>query len=123
MRFAYALDGSVDELQPLRSHLESWAQTVPDLVDELLIVASELAANAITHGQVPAQVLVHPTGQGLRISVQQMLRSPTTFPQMSRSAHGRQGLRLVNRLSASWGWGSTDAALIVWAELQQIHGA
>jgi len=120
MRFAYELDGSVDELASLRSSLESWAQPFPSLVDELLIVASELAANAITHGQAPAQVGVFGTGQSVRISVRQHLRSATTYPRMERSPRGRQGLRLVDRLSTSWGWGSTTSSLVVWAEIHKF---
>jgi two-component sensor histidine kinase len=118
MRFAYALNGRVEELQALRSNLESWAQSLPELADELVIVANELAANAITHGQAPAQVVVIRVGQSMRISVQQLLRSPSTFPQMSRLAHGRQGLRLVNQLCESWGWGSSASTLVAWAELR-----
>ncbi len=118
MRFAFSLDGSVEELQALRSSVEIWAVSIPHLADELLIVVSELAANAITHGQAPAQVSILRTGETLRLSVQQYLRTPTSFPWMSRQAHGRQGLRLVDRLSASWGWGATASTLMVWAELQ-----
>jgi two-component sensor histidine kinase len=118
MRFAYSLQGSVDELQALRSSVESWAAPIPDSADELLIVVSELAANAITHGQAPAQVVIRRTGGHVRMSVRQHLRTPTTFPLMSDQAHGRQGLRLVDRLSTSWGWGSTANTLTVWAELQ-----
>jgi len=118
MRFAYSLDGSVEELQALRSSVENWAEPVPELADELLIVVSELAANAITHGQAPAQVAMSRTGGHVRMSVRQHLRTPTTFPLMSDQAHGRQGLRLVDRLSTSWGWGATANTLTVWAELQ-----
>jgi anti-sigma regulatory factor (Ser/Thr protein kinase) len=118
MRFAYRLDGSVEELQALRSSVENWAESIPQLADELMIVVSELAANAITHGQAPAEVAMTRTGQRVRMSVQQHLRTPTTFPSMSDQAHGRQGLRLVDRLSTSWGWGATANTLTVWAELQ-----
>ena len=118
MRFEYSLDGSVEELKALRSSVEIWAATIPHLADELLIVVSELAANAITHGQAPAQVAIRGSGQSVRLSVRQYLRTPTTFPWMSRENHGRQGLRLVDRLSTSWGWGSTASTLMVWAELQ-----
>jgi len=118
MRFAYSLDGSVEQLQALRSSVEIWAVSTPHLADELLIVASELAANAITHGQAPAKIAIRRTGQNVRMSVEQHLRTPTTFPWMSHDALGRQGLRLVDRLSTSWGWGSTASTLVVWAELQ-----
>ncbi len=88
-----------------------------DLVDDAVLVASELVTNAILHAGGLAAVRVVPVADGVRIEVHDRTRVP---PQMLRSAldamTGR-GLRLVASLSVRWAAEPTPEGKVVWAEL------
>ncbi|MGW4055320.1 ATP-binding protein [Streptomyces sp. NPDC004779] len=93
--------------------------------DDLAVVASELASNAVVHGRAPAyaslikaealgevcvRLEIGDSGSGFdpaRISVDQAPDLPS----------GGRGLLIVAALSRTWGWRRVDHGHLVWAEL------
>ena len=91
---------------------------VPDAVaDDILLAASELAANAIRHGRPPAVLrLDYPAGR-VRVTVSNHGGSPgpMVLDAATDADHGR-GLAMVQELADEVGWGRDGDRLDVWAE-------
>lgn len=89
---------------------------LPALVDDVRLVTSELATNALQHGLTPYSLTLTRQGHALLVSVHDSspaLPRPLT-PDSSRP-RGR-GLAIVDRLSASWGVDvAADRTKSVWA--------
>lgn len=88
-----------------------------DLVHDAVLVASELATNAVLHAGGMAAVRVAPIAEGVRIEVHDRTRVPPTMALGSPEAMTGRGLRLVASLSARWAAEPTDGGKVVWAEL------
>jgi len=93
----------------------------PDLVDDALLVISELVTNAVQHGE-PEIVLRLQVGRGgLRASVQDAGSARPELPAHNPDSHAVQGrgLRIVEALSSCWGVEPGDQASgkVVWFEL------
>ncbi|MFF0483224.1 ATP-binding protein [Streptomyces sp. NPDC004435] len=98
------------------------------LGDELAVVASELATNAVRHGLAPiraALAVVEAPGGGLRARLEVAdsgagftpgvnVRDLDGYP--SLDCHGR-GLLIVAELSRRWGVERREDRHVVWAEL------
>ena len=94
--------------------------------DELLLVVSELATNAVLHGTGGMEVRVHPSPGQVRVEVLDDGGSPVPEPPGAPpiEAVGGRGLHLVRSVSQAWGsgldaWGRT----LVWAEVPVRHPA
>lgn len=87
-----------------------------DLVEDVLLVTSELITNAVEHGAGPTRLELDQGGDRLVVRVQDggggvpVLRAP-----VPKEAHGR-GLLLVNALASDWGCVEQDQGKYVWAE-------
>ena len=88
------------------------------LLDDALIVVSELAANAITHAGSDYRVRLSSTQRSVRIEVRDGgAGTPEPQPQSLTSEHGR-GLLMVAAIAASWGIERSEGRRkLVWAEL------
>jgi two-component sensor histidine kinase len=89
-----------------------------DIAAGAALVVTELATNALIHGELPGQARLEITPDGrLRIEVDDLC--PTRPRPASRpSQRGGMGTRVVDRVALSWG--STPrpgAGKTVWAEL------
>jgi anti-sigma regulatory factor (Ser/Thr protein kinase) len=99
----------------VRLVLESWGHD--DLVWDASVVASELATNAVRHGNSPFRATVDRAPGGVRIGVedigpgQPQLRNATVD-----DVNGR-GIAIVHELSDRWGFEELGAGKITWAEL------
>jgi serine phosphatase RsbU (regulator of sigma subunit) len=92
-----------------------------DLVDDGVLVASELAANAMLHaGGITAAAVVE-TGEGVRIEVHDRTRVPPLMARQSVEAMTGRGLRLVAAISSAWGAEPTDEGKMVWADLSAAY--
>ncbi|HEX2191740.1 MAG TPA: SpoIIE family protein phosphatase [Acidimicrobiales bacterium] len=93
-----------------------------DLVDDAVLVASELAANAVLHAGGITAVLVGPSADGVRVEIHDQTRVPPMMARKSLEAMTGRGLRLVDSLSARWAAEPSDGGKVVWAELAEGPG-
>jgi anti-sigma regulatory factor (Ser/Thr protein kinase) len=111
---------AVDELTAVRTELGNFlpvcGTTLEDVPESVLLVASELATNALRHGQGPA--LIRLSAHEGRYLLDVVDRAPDTTPEIDGDrpvGQGGFGLRLAARLADEVGWYCTDGAKHVWA--------
>lgn len=103
----------VDALQGEGPHEPRALGQVPH---DMVLVASELAANALTHGKPPTEVVLSRRGDVFLLDVAD--RDVASRPHL---ADGREpgaggfGLQIARRLSLDVAWYATDEAKHVWA--------
>lgn len=90
-----------------------------DLVDDAVLVASELTTNAILHAGGLVSVRIGTAGDSVRIEVHDGTRVPPVLGRNSPEAMTGRGLRLVASLSKQWAAEPTPAGKAVWAELAE----
>ena len=88
-----------------------------DLVDDAVLVATELATNALLHAGGVTAVRVDAADGGVRIEVHDRTRVPPLMALSSDDAMTGRGLRLVGALSTRWQAEPTAEGKMVWAEL------
>ena len=100
----------------VKEKLRAWG--IAELIDDALLVVSELAANALTHAHSSYRISLAATPVALRIEVADAgAGTPEPQPLTETEEHGR-GLHLVDALAASWGMEAADTGgKRVWAEL------
>jgi DNA-binding NarL/FixJ family response regulator len=88
------------------------------IADDALLVASELAANAITHAESTCRIRLSLTPQSFRIDVFDTgTGTPEPQPASATLEHGR-GLHLVAAITTAWGLEVVPGTgKLVWAEL------
>ena len=92
-------------------------QDCGSVLDNALLVVSELVANAVTHADTDCTVSLGLTPHTLRVEVtDEWFEAPSPALVSADSEAGR-GLFIVAALSTAWGVDRTDAGKIVWAEL------
>jgi len=89
----------------------------PDLIDDAMLIVSELSTNAVLHGRSEFVVQLRRNGSNVRIEViddsgHEPL--PATAEQLATSG---RGLSLIAALSQSWGFDLIADGKSVWAEL------
>ncbi len=94
-------------------------------LDDLVIIGSELAANASVHGDPPYALTIEVT-TAVRLELSNRIRpAGPEVPRIASPAKaesevgglGGRGLQIVARLSRDWGWDRQDDSLVVWAEV------
>jgi len=111
-----------DELRPLRLGLRDalsahgLVTTGDGLGDAVILVATELASNALRHGSPPAVVrLLRGDGEFFLDVADQ---DPAGAPQLAdvhRAGVGGRGLHIVRTLSRDLCWYATDTTKHIWA--------
>jgi serine/threonine-protein kinase RsbW len=97
------------------------AVDLTDLTERLMIAATELAGNALRHGQPPTVVALLRADGHLIIDVTD--NDPTTRPTVDPDRpHGGLGLTLTQRLAQEVGWYPTDTDKHVWAQFAVTAG-
>ena len=115
---------STAELQGLRAGLShalhgpdaATAGRLGDVPERMVLVATELATNAIRHGLAPTEVRLLRTGEVFLLDVTD--HDPDTAPQPADAdAHalGGRGLTLAQSFSLDVGWYCTTSTKHVWA--------
>ena len=100
----------------MRATCRAWA--CPDgLVDNVVLVASELVGNAVLHGRSPIRLRLALLVAALRVEVyDEDARLPAPSVPNPEALGGR-GLQIVAALARSWGAEPTPGGKRVWCEL------
>jgi len=117
----WLLPGDLTAAQAAREHvIDALAPDglADEVVDDLVLIASELAANAVRHGSPPALLRLDRSAASIRVTVSNHGDAPdprilTTEP---GAEHGR-GLAMVEQMADRVGWERDGDRLDVWAEL------
>lgn len=98
--------------------LHAWGQG-SSLIDDAMLLTSEMATNALVHAHSPFRMSVAMTRGALTVSVQDATsRTPELRMVDARSATGR-GMGIVEALASSWGCEVLPTGKVVWAELRR----
>lgn len=82
-------------------------------VDDIVLVASELATNVVRHAGTPFTVRVMNEGTRVRLEVSD---GSSIVPAIEDLKDSQHGLRLVNAFSETWGIEPTDEGKVIWVE-------
>jgi anti-sigma regulatory factor (Ser/Thr protein kinase) len=88
--------------------------------DDVHLVVSELATNAVIHAGTPFSVSVCCDGSAVRIAVHDWNSTEPVMRDASLAARSGRGLRLVDAVSREWGVDPAPDGKTVWAELPLI---
>lgn len=118
-RLHVARDAAVlaDIRQLLRRLLASWRIEQRVASDDLELLATELASNAIRHAGTTATAIVRFLGDRVRIEVGDGSRAMPVPRRGDLLAEGGRGLPLVDTLSSDWGVMATFDGKRVWFEV------
>jgi len=90
-----------------------------EVVDDAVLVASELAANAVRHGAPPVTLTLEQRGDRVRVAVRDSGTGPDPrVPEASETSGSGRGLAMIQQLSVDHGWDRDEGGLTVWAELE-----
>ncbi len=109
-----ATDSAVADVRRMVDrHLREW-QVPENERREIVLMASELVTNAITHGRPPIDLRMHRTGHEVVLEVQdRVLYRPRRHRAEHDDEHGR-GLQIVSVLADAWGSRPTGTGKSVW---------
>ena len=99
----------------VRDALAGWG--LDHLVGDAVLITSELATNAVTHGSSPFRTSLTRTGDVVRVSVED---GSSAWPRQHQALPGDQdgrGMEIVAVLSVRTGCDSTAGGKVAWAEL------
>jgi anti-sigma regulatory factor (Ser/Thr protein kinase) len=88
----------------------------PGTMDDVRLVVSELAANAVMHAQTRYHVRLR-VGPTVRVEVTDASPTLPVVQSSSDSGRGGRGLAIVNALAQQWGVDPLPDGKIVWADL------
>ncbi|MEU6974142.1 ATP-binding protein [Kitasatospora aureofaciens] len=100
--------------------LAHWSWPDPDRASDIVLLVTELVANAAVHADGPLELVLHASAARLRIEVSD--RSPA-LPAPRRPRHpglpGGHGLFIVQQTSDRWGTAPHRHGKTVWAEFDR----
>ncbi|MCA1832166.1 MAG: MEDS domain-containing protein [Actinobacteria bacterium] len=91
------------------------------VIEDVVLVAGELAANAVLHARSAFTLDIRSDGATIRLAVRDRSTSPPELAPVSKelSSSGR-GLRLIQAVSSRWGYESNGQGKTVWAEFKEV---
>ncbi|TGZ12713.1 hypothetical protein DV517_67970 [Streptomyces sp. S816] len=105
----------------VRDTLQGWG--FADIVDDAVVLTSELVTNAVVHAGTHAEVLCLRTADGVRIEVsdqypeREVPLQNSASPMASPDREGGRGLQLCAALASRWGVDYTPTHKHVWFQL------
>ncbi len=75
----------------------------PDVIEAVVLMVSELATNAIHHGNSPFSIVLEQTGGELRVEVNDQSSGVPLVQSPGPDELGGRGLQIVEMLSERWG--------------------
>ncbi len=100
--------------QQVRRFVEEALGDLP-VVHDVVLAASELAANVIRHAQTEFTVSLETGGDRIRLEVSD---GSSIIPAVQDLAESYRGLRLIEAISEDWGVEATESGKTVWAEFR-----
>jgi anti-sigma regulatory factor (Ser/Thr protein kinase) len=97
--------------------MRRWGHSGTLLQDSVLVV-SELATNAVVHARSAFSVVARREGSGVRLSVHDLSTAKPVLRSAPLLAPSGRGLQLVADITNDWGVETTSAGKTVWAELR-----
>ena len=100
-----AASGTVEVVARVRAFVADQLRRVDrvDLTEDAELVASELATNAVLHGEGIVRVAVDAVDQGIRLEVEDRTRVAPVLALATSEAMTGRGLRLVSAVASRWG--------------------
>ena len=90
--------------------------------DTVALLVSEVATNALVHGDGKVRVRVRATSSGLRVEVHDDSPSLPSRRRATPMDEGGRGIALVEALSSGWGADRTPDGKTVWFEVDAAAG-
>ncbi|RKN38630.1 ATP-binding protein [Micromonospora endolithica] len=104
----------------VRSALDDWAGEDRDWLDDAVLIADELVANAVRHGGGCLQLQIRVHGQDVTITA--VDGSAVVPRRRSADSEGGRGLAIIETLAQSWGVTDLDDGhKAVWVRLAPIR--
>jgi anti-sigma regulatory factor (Ser/Thr protein kinase) len=92
---------------------------LPQLIDDAQLLASELVTNAVRHARGPISVHANVRDGFLRLEVTDSSVDRCPHPRdADPDDEGGRGMELVEKMSARWGWRTTESSKVVWLDLR-----
>jgi anti-sigma regulatory factor (Ser/Thr protein kinase) len=88
-------------------------------LDDVVLAASEFAANVIRHAQTPFTVRLNTDEERVRLEVSD---GSSIIPAVEDLSESYRGLRMIEAISSRWGVEATESGKTVWAEFSMIPG-
>ena len=101
-----------ESAQAVRRFVEGTLAGDPSL-DDILLAASEFAANVIRHARTPFTVRLISADDRVRVEVAD---GSSIVPAVEDLAESSRGLRMIDAVSTQWGVDVTESGKTVWAE-------
>jgi anti-sigma regulatory factor (Ser/Thr protein kinase) len=87
------------------------------VVEDVVLVVSELAANAIEHARTPLVVALGRDEEGVQVRVRDYSSDPPVLRSIDDDPRRGWGLRMIAGLAA-WGWEPHPDGKTVWATIE-----
>jgi len=93
------------------------ATAFPHLVDDAMLLVSEIVTNAVTHGRGPVRLQVDCDHSGIHVAVDDANPALPRARRIDRRRHSGRGLVLLQNLATDWGVRRTKNGKQVWFRL------
>jgi two-component sensor histidine kinase len=87
------------------------------LVENMALVVSELATNAVLHADSPFSIKLRVESSMLRVAVEDLSPLSAAAVEDGLIAHPGHGLGVIDAVCTRWGAENTSSGKVVWAEL------